>query len=197
MMVFSRPASNRVMAILQATLLASAVLVGGCTPEQRPAGSVSVTGPGGTVTGTRTGTTTQAGPQLDATTETNGFFIGLLVEEGEEYSRFRNGTFEAVLPQAGERHLEIFVQDGQTKQPLANLVVSVAVTTPDGQTVTADLPYLYSREGPHYGANLPIGDVAGRYTVAVTVRPTEQFGAHEPNPEWAKGVEVELTYERT
>ncbi len=139
---------------------------------------------------------TGAGPSLDATAEANGFVIGLLVEAGEEYSRFRNGSFEAVRPQPGDRHVEIFVRDAQTQRPLANLAVSIVVTNPAGETDTADLPYLFSREGDHYGANLPIGEAAGTYTVAVTVRPTEQFGAHEPNPAWARGTEADLTYEQ-
>ena len=193
---WSRALGGWLFAIVRVTLLVSVVLVVGCTPEQRPAGSVSVTGTGGTVTGTGSGTVTGVGPQLDATAETNGFSIGLLVEAGEAYARFRNGAFEAVQPQPGERHVEIFVRDVQNQQPLANLAVSIAVTNPAGETVTAELPYLYSREGPHYGANLPIGEAPGRYTIAVTVRPTEQFGAHEPNPEWARGAEVDLTYEQ-
>lgn len=66
--------------------------------------------------------------------------------------------------EAGNTHMDVFLQKGDTHEPVTDANVVAQVKTPDGSQKTVDLKY--DREGKHYTAIVPSA-VAGEYQVAV------------------------------
>jgi hypothetical protein len=65
---------------------------------------------------------------------------------------------------AGEIHLDLFVQKGDTHAAVPNAKVTAQVQVPDGSQKSLDMKY--DAEGKHYTAKLS-GATAGEYKVAV------------------------------
>jgi hypothetical protein len=66
--------------------------------------------------------------------------------------------------EAGEMHLDLFVQKGDTHEAVPSAKVTAQVQVPDGSRKSLDMKY--DAEGKHYTAKLS-GAAAGEYKVAV------------------------------
>jgi hypothetical protein len=66
--------------------------------------------------------------------------------------------------EAGNIHLDLFVQKGDTHAAISNAKVTAQVQVPDGSQKSLDMKY--DAEGKHYTAKLS-GAAAGEYKVAV------------------------------
>jgi hypothetical protein len=66
--------------------------------------------------------------------------------------------------EAGEMHLDLFMQKGDTHEAIPSAKVTAQVQLPDGSQKTLDMKY--DAEGKHYAAKLS-GATSGEYKVAV------------------------------
>jgi len=66
--------------------------------------------------------------------------------------------------EAGNTHMDVFLQKGDTHEPVTDASVMAQVKTPDGSQKTVDLKY--DKEGKHYTAIVPSAAV-GEYQAAV------------------------------
>jgi hypothetical protein len=66
--------------------------------------------------------------------------------------------------EAGETHLDLFVQKGDTHEAVPSAKVTAQVQSPDGSQKSLDMKY--DAEGKHYAAKLS-GAAAGEYKVTV------------------------------
>lgn len=66
--------------------------------------------------------------------------------------------------EAGGTHLDVFLQKGDTHEPIADAKITAQVKAPDGSQKNVNLKY--DADGKHYTAMIP-GAAAGDYQVAV------------------------------
>jgi hypothetical protein len=68
-------------------------------------------------------------------------------------------------PEASQTHIDVFVQKGDTREPLPAAKLTVQVQTPNGQTQAVAMKY--DAEGKHFAGVVP-GTTKGQYQVKIS-----------------------------
>ncbi|PSB12946.1 hypothetical protein C7B61_01770 [filamentous cyanobacterium CCP1] len=102
---------------------------------------------------TPTATTADAG-----TTDSHGGQGGQVIETGEYHLEL------LPIKEADGIHLDFFLQEGDSHEPISDAKVTAQVQLPDGSQQALDMEYDVA--GEHYTAFLP-SSVAGEYNIAI------------------------------
>jgi hypothetical protein len=68
-------------------------------------------------------------------------------------------------PEASQTHIDVFVQKGNTREPIPAAKLNVQVQTPNGQTQTVAMKY--DAAGKHF-AGVVSGNIKGQYQVKIS-----------------------------